>query len=124
MSGRAGPARAESARNQGPFSPTLTLQNHRGKYDDTPQGRFLKTLELAIAEYERELIVERALSGRVGKARSGYVVVSKAPYGYTVKSDGKRQWLEVFEDEARIVRFRSEERRVGKECRSRWSPYH
>ena len=21
-------------------------------------------------------------------------------------------------------RFRSEERRVGKECRSRWSPYH
>ena len=24
----------------------------------------------------------------------------------------------------RIGRFRSEERRVGKECRSRWSPYH
>ena len=23
-----------------------------------------------------------------------------------------------------ISRFRSEERRVGKECRSRWSPYH
>src|SRR3712207_8527534 len=23
-----------------------------------------------------------------------------------------------------FVRFRSEERRVGKECRSRWSPYH
>src|SRR5258706_8987510 len=25
---------------------------------------------------------------------------------------------------ARVVRRRSEERRVGKECRSRWSPYH
>ena len=25
---------------------------------------------------------------------------------------------------ARIQQFRSEERRVGKECRSRWSPYH
>ena len=24
----------------------------------------------------------------------------------------------------RILAFRSEERRVGKECRSRWSPYH
>ena len=24
----------------------------------------------------------------------------------------------------RTVRWRSEERRVGKECRSRWSPYH
>ena len=23
-----------------------------------------------------------------------------------------------------VVFFRSEERRVGKECRSRWSPYH
>src|SRR2546429_1998100 len=23
-----------------------------------------------------------------------------------------------------FIRFRSEERRVGKECRSRWSPYH
>src|SRR3989442_15354827 len=23
-----------------------------------------------------------------------------------------------------VRRFRSEERRVGKECRSRWSPYH
>ena len=23
-----------------------------------------------------------------------------------------------------LVLFRSEERRVGKECRSRWSPYH
>ena len=26
--------------------------------------------------------------------------------------------------EASIVQLRSEERRVGKECRSRWSPYH
>ena len=24
----------------------------------------------------------------------------------------------------KIVTYRSEERRVGKECRSRWSPYH
>ena len=23
-----------------------------------------------------------------------------------------------------VIGFRSEERRVGKECRSRWSPYH
>src|SRR5256885_16222253 len=25
---------------------------------------------------------------------------------------------------AEVVKWRSEERRVGKECRSRWSPYH
>ena len=27
-------------------------------------------------------------------------------------------------DEKKQVDMRSEERRVGKECRSRWSPYH
>ena len=34
--------------------------------------------------------------------------------------------LEVFEKlEAKVQQaIRSEERRVGKECRSRWSPYH
>jgi len=26
--------------------------------------------------------------------------------------------------EDKLIPFRSEERRVGKECRSRWSPYH
>ena len=30
-----------------------------------------------------------------------------------------RVFAEAFTD-----RYRSEERRVGKECRSRWSPYH
>ena len=28
------------------------------------------------------------------------------------------------EKENAVVQLRSEERRVGKECRSRWSPYH
>ena len=28
------------------------------------------------------------------------------------------------EDEVEADKVRSEERRVGKECRSRWSPYH
>ena len=27
-------------------------------------------------------------------------------------------------EEVRALVYRSEERRVGKECRSRWSPYH
>ena len=27
-------------------------------------------------------------------------------------------------DRVRVMETRSEERRVGKECRSRWSPYH
>ena len=30
----------------------------------------------------------------------------------------------IHDNEAFAVQWRSEERRVGKECRSRWSPYH
>ena len=30
----------------------------------------------------------------------------------------------LLEAEGDLILFRSEERRVGKECRSRWSPYH
>ena len=33
-------------------------------------------------------------------------------------------WLRITLTAAQISLFRSEERRVGKECRSRWSPYH
>src|SRR5256886_8808113 len=40
--------------------------------------------------------------------------------------DAKREALEIRNDLAVVDerRGRSEERRVGKECRSRWSPYH
>src|SRR2546422_8415067 len=31
---------------------------------------------------------------------------------------------DLLERQLRVVGLRSEERRVGKECRSRWSPYH
>ena len=33
-------------------------------------------------------------------------------------------FLETENDKEKITTTRSEERRVGKECRSRWSPYH
>ena len=38
---------------------------------------------------------------------------------YTAYETGKRQ-----PDFEMLQKIRSEERRVGKECRSRWSPYH
>ena len=37
---------------------------------------------------------------------------------------GARCLRYVIEDTLLDVMYRSEERRVGKECRSRWSPYH
>src|SRR5256885_16972816 len=47
-------------------------------------------------------------------------------FGATVKSKKQRSISEVFQEiePEDLIKFRSEERRVGKECRSRWSPYH
>ena len=42
--------------------------------------------------------------------------------GYTLNEFSKQK-IDIPNYSA-IVRSRSEERRVGKECRSRWSPYH
>src|SRR2546430_2541832 len=48
--------------------------------------------------------------------------------GFCVASTGRRA-LEIIGNAGRLrqhagIVIRSEERRVGKECRSRWSPYH
>ena len=48
-----------------------------------------------------------------------------APEGVTLKALADRLQLSSGATSAMVeVLVRSEERRVGKECRSRWSPYH
>src|SRR2546430_17203647 len=37
---------------------------------------------------------------------------------------GGKVWITIYPDRPLTKKPRSEERRVGKECRSRWSPYH
>ena len=48
--------------------------------------------------------------------KDGYTIMIDAGYNYDRLAE-KMRWLN-------INSSRSEERRVGKECRSRWSPYH
>ena len=45
---------------------------------------------------------------------------------FALQTEGNRTRAEVMAEAVTSarVRLRSEERRVGKECRSRWSPYH
>ena len=62
----------------------------------------------------------RLLFGAFLLALIGETVVSFLPYVYKIVVDGIQT-----QGTAEVVSFiRSEERRVGKECRSRWSPYH
>ena len=43
------------------------------------------------------------------------------PARLSFRLDGE---IKSFTDKQKLKELRSEERRVGKECRSRWSPYH
>ena len=44
-----------------------------------------------------------------------------APFQFGLRTD---VWTPLVFDASDVRNYRSEERRVGKECRSRWSPYH
>src|SRR3712207_7321788 len=56
--------------------------------------------------------------------RGAFQVVSRGEIE-AARSVGMHRWLMFRRIIApQVLRYRSEERRVGKECRSRWSPYH
>ena len=46
------------------------------------------------------------------------------PEGSPIRSKDVKFSYRTFTKEKKKIDIRSEERRVGKECRSRWSPYH
>ena len=60
------------------------------------------------------------------KALSYAIAVSLAAAALVVPTTTLAPDVDAFEDSraASLAVGRSEERRVGKECRSRWSPYH
>src|SRR2546425_11971640 len=61
-------------------------------------------------------------AGTVAKTISAYdTAVSDALYGPTDRYVSRRRLQAMLEHESAV---RSEERRVGEECRSRWSPDH
>ena len=54
-------------------------------------------------------------------------VGQQAPDFTVLSNDLQAKTLKDFEGKVKVISVvpsRSEERRVGKECRSRWSPYH
>ena len=64
-----------------------------------------------------ELIWEEKTSGNFSSGVHCYAMGNE--FNITAKGFGC-----LITDAGRIKLTRSEERRVGKECRSRWSPYH
>ena len=68
---------------------------------------------------EKIMLVTGATSG-IGRA----VAIRAAKEGATVIAVGRNEERGAAVVAAMEEAGRSEERRVGKECRSRWSPYH
>src|ERR1035438_2447480 len=89
-----------------------------------PASRFFLHVLGAAAEFERSLIRERAQAGRL-RHKQDYDAgrVGKTVYSCSGKNMPVGRPKRIFSRE-RVIELRSEERRVGKECRSRWSPYH
>ena len=79
----------------------------------------MRGVHSAVDEIRRNVFTEVA---RLAYEGGDLKRVDMIPYTI-VPGEVARHRHDVFLERA-IVQERSEERRVGKECRSRWSPYH
>ena len=84
-------------------------------------------------EHFRCLLIQLCL--KMGNQNENVGIIIKPPMDFKIQREGallsgeRRAFIgrreEIPDGEARVSGGRrSEERRVGKECRSRWSPYH
>src|SRR5256884_5484781 len=74
---------------------------------------------------QRDLTTKNGQVGTLAQSESvgiGIRVVAHGAWGFASTDRLKRDGVAACAEHA--VSIRSEERRVGKECRSRWSPYH
>src|SRR3990167_5550995 len=67
-----------------------------------------------------ELNLKVSVAGRVMLNRGAFIVIQDMSGRIQLYVDRKGLNEETLDD----IKTRSEERRVGKECRSRWAPYH
>ena len=82
----------------------VVFLNH--SISDDPGDQLLLQIQGAVAEYERALLGERFRRGKLQKARAGWFIGGRAPYGYRYLPcrDGAGGRLEVDEAEADLVR--------------------
>jgi len=71
--------------------------------DDTPEGRMLFGLKGLFAEYEREKMRQRTMSGKKRRAEAGHVLGGRIPYGYEYVSEDHKGHYVIHEEEAKVV---------------------
>ena len=101
------------------YDPTrrkAVITHIRGGVDISKDLPELTKQELKKLPYELRVKAKKAIE--VQKARNVKRGLVSQP------QDEKRDYIDTGGARRKIDTSRSEERRVGKECRSRWSPYH
>jgi site-specific DNA recombinase len=83
----------------------IEFLHHR--ISDDPGDQLLLQIQGAVAEYERALLSERFRRGKLQKARAGWFIGGRAPYGYRYlpRRDGAGGRLEIDDAEAEFVRM-------------------
>ena len=81
-----------------------------------------RAAEAAIVKYSPEVIISAGVAGAL--APELHVGETMFPALIIDSQDGSRHETAIKNAPVANTPLRSEERRVGKECRSRWSPYH
>ena len=82
-------------------------------------GRFFKPRIMVCVPSGVTEVEKRAVREAAAQAGGKDVFLMEEPLAAAIGAD-----LDISRPEGIFVLTRSEERRVGKECRSRWSPYH
>ena len=78
---------------------------------------------------EDEVVIRDAIKNSIDWEQEGYEFVGEASDGELALPMILKEKPDILITDIRMpfmdgLELRSEERRVGKECRSRWSPYH
>src|SRR2546430_16607165 len=109
---------------------------HQDAFHFTGEPRIDLTRTRILCEIEnQQWIVLRVRTGQEMKHRCAQTVnvhpwirppAEQLRWRIAHGADGRNSLLQLVHPtgDAKINQHRSEERRVGKECRSRWSPYH
>ena len=87
----------------------------------------LRSLDKVLpGEWENIVGFENTIRQVTGESDAALIeqIGARAIQLYNDKSEGYQRAMWLYQTIDSTGRARSEERRVGKECRSRWSPYH
>ena len=106
-----------------------TAARHYAHVDCPGHADYIKNMITGAAQMDGAMLVVSAADGPMPQTREHILLARQVGVPYIVVALNKadmvddEEILELVELEVREL-LRSEERRVGKECRSRWSPYH